>query len=701
MPLSDQQALEFIKRGKAAGISEDAIKRALQREGLASSTGQPYQPLAEGQPAGLRYEVLAEARKGERKMELQGPVMAAGAMLGGFVAGPRVLPQIAGEMAGTYLTGRMTGMEPKEAGTAALMAGGGGALGRSVAYGGTRLAGRMAGLHPETVKAGIRDPSLTRPAGPQAERHLGEELLNEVNLQQQSLPQLRRNFRASEFELQSETDRILRAQELARRNLSARGQAEEFGRATETRLGSQRAAESRTGEAVALREGFVKGKQAATLSRNEAIGKVSRDLEQTLGQAESELTAGRTAKEKLLQDATDKGVTIDVEPLLEAAEQLMPVKPTTGPRISAKSSLENFIANVRQNYGSDVGPLVGPTRVSPVEADRILQDMRAVSPSTYGDINQAESGRLFHRLQADFKNQIYDAVAGSGEASQQARRVLEAREGLRTYLSKENPGSFVKQIVAGGPGARDRLLALREFESTHETSGALEKSINDIAETYGESLKQLGQQQRAGVQAANNQYQRAISRLREGDFKGRQAAETIRQKRLDALEAGYKKKLDALDIQLRLAKGDYRGAFAKQPSTPQQQQKFEAIEGVRSAATDSNVSKFIKRFRAGREDQDAVANLRRFEQQAETGGVLERRARELAMKREWAGSDWADAYAIDGLLQPTRPGVIKSLALPVARFGARNVGRVGPASAGAVAAFEGVMSRKKLVRESP
>jgi hypothetical protein len=86
-----------------------------------------------------------------------------------FAGAGKIVPEIAGEAAGTYAGGRYSGLSDEEAKQAATMAGGAGLVGRTIAHVGTRVAGRAAGLKPETVQAGIDDPRLLRAPEPDAE----------------------------------------------------------------------------------------------------------------------------------------------------------------------------------------------------------------------------------------------------------------------------------------------------------------------------------------------------------------------------------------------------------------------------------------------------------------------------------------------------------------------------------------------------
>jgi hypothetical protein len=76
---------------------------------------------------------------------------------------------------------------------------------------------------------------------------------------------------------------------------------------------------------------------------------------------------------------------------------------------------------------------------------------------------------------------------------------------------------------------------------------------------------------------------------------------------------------------------------------------------------------------------------------AEYGTNFLQKFERLSMTKEWSGDVLSDAYAIDSILQPTRPGLIHGAARKVARGGARATKYAGPTAA-ASAAFYSAMS---------
>jgi hypothetical protein len=70
-------------------------------------------------------------------------------------------------------------------------------------------------------------------------------------------------------------------------------------------------------------------------------------------------------------------------------------------------------------------------------------------------------------------------------------------------------------------------------------------------------------------------------------------------------------------------------------------------------------------------------------------------AQRLAMQQEWQGKDLSKAMMIDSVLQPTRPGFVQSIALPVARGGAKITRVAGPVTAGVTAGTQSERRKKK------
>jgi hypothetical protein len=196
-PLSSKEAMAaFIQRARAAGKTDDDIRRFVaQKRG-----GEPYTPppdIAEPPPSGMPREVeemrAAGSRAEQQQILKEGALMGIGGLAGG-VAGEaagmaliprvartahtikrilatagRIAPEIAGEAAGTYAGGRLAEVPPEAAEEAAMISAVGGLAGRTIARVGTRFAGRAASMRPETVQAGIEDPSLLRAPEPDAE----------------------------------------------------------------------------------------------------------------------------------------------------------------------------------------------------------------------------------------------------------------------------------------------------------------------------------------------------------------------------------------------------------------------------------------------------------------------------------------------------------------------------------------------------
>lgn len=73
-------------------------------------------------------------------------------------------------------------------------------------------------------------------------------------------------------------------------------------------------------------------------------------------------------------------------------------------------------------------------------------------------------------------------------------------------------------------------------------------------------------------------------------------------------------------------------------------------------------------------------------------------ATRLAQSQEWQGKDFSKAIMIDSVLQPTRPTFVQSMALPVARGGARVTRVAGPATAAVTAGTQAEKRKKKEKR---
>lgn len=520
-----------------------------------------------------------------------------------------------------------------------------------------------------------RKIGLMRSPGEMEASNLGNKVIGRIESDQALLPQMRQDYSVTPYELSQRREGLLGKQASTQANINSSAESQIASQQEATRLANQQASQGKRIGIRGANVASITGRQTAREMRDSAIGNAGRQLDSTLGEAEHSLTGAYPTKMALLNQAKADGVTIDMAPIIKSAEQLIPVKPTTSPRQAAQSSLQNWIDSVKQNYTTADGSLT----VDPLEADRILSDLRAVSPKTYGDINQAESGRLFHQLQLGLKNQIYSKVLGSGQTASDIYRVLNAREGLRNYLSEDNPSGFVKQIVAGGPGARDRLMALREFEQTHGTGGQYENQVNQIRDQFGGTLKNIGVQHREAVDKINADYTAQINKTRSGDIKARNDIISTRDKKLAALEVGYKKKLDEIGIQQDLQAGRREQAFNKQTSTPWERQSFEAQENLRKYISAKNPADFVNAFRPGSENQDTVAALRSFERNSGTGGAIERELRSLALKKVWTDAETGRAFSL-------WRGLEKMIGKPVTKVltvGTRPIGR----SAAATAAF--------------
>lgn len=119
--------------------------------------------------------------------------------------------------------------------------------------------------------------------------------------------------------------------------------------------------------------------------------------------------------------------------------------------------------------------------------------------------------------------------------------------------------------------------------------------------------------------------------------------------------------------------------------------------GTRSKPSGAGAEK-IRNIRAATGDaQKNREVLQAYDE--EYGTNLLHEAERLSMQREWNSDDLVNAYMVDSALQPTRPGFVKGVALPVARVGARATKMIGPVAAG----VSGYRKRKRIpsVMESP
>lgn len=653
-------------------------------------------------PPSLRPVPQKELAVQGMKNAALGMVAPLGGMAGARFLGPMMWGPVAeaiGEGASIYGTSRAMGDNPKETGVNVLVGGG---LGLAVG-GLSDITARLTGTT-TSLPDGVVSETLHMPfnkarriaygnAPENANLNAGREVIDTINSEQARLPQMRQDYSQTPYSLEKQRLGLVGKQNEVASRIGNQSDLQMTALSDKLRQATAGLSLGRQSKSADLRTQTKVNITNNRLARDSAIGNAGRNIDSALSEAEHSL-AGNL--KDLLQSGDAGGVKIDVGPLLDKAQALIPVKPTTIPRQATKSALENWIDSVRQNYSTDIGPLIGKVEVSPTEAYRILQDLRAVSPGTYGNIKEAATGRTFHDLQRNFKQDIYDAVTGTGEEASKIHQTLNAREGLRTYLSEDNPSGFVKQIVAKGPGARDRLMALREFERTHGTSGQIEKSLNDIADRYGSELTRFGAEQRSGSERINAEYQASIEKLRAGDTAGRAKIDALRQKRLDALKKGYSKKLEDVGIQQDLAAGRRESAFNRQPSTLQEQQKFGAQENLRKYVSEKNPQDFVRNFLPGKsQDQSTVDAVRQFEQQSGVQpGTIESRLRELAMKDVWTQAEKGQATSLARIWE-------KFAGKPVAKFFAVWTKPIGRAAAGFGAYGARQMQEKKKESSEP
>lgn len=182
-PLASKGAMAaFIQRARSAGKSDDEIRIFVRQKRNAYTPPPDIAEPAGGLPADVQAMQPAAERARFNRQLGQGAAMSAGALIGGGMFSG-ALPQVAGEIVGAYTGGRLTGVPRQEAATGAVLGGGAGLVGRGLVAGGTRLAGKMAGIQSGTVKAGMRDPSLLKPAAVDAELQLARQLESSTGVQ--------------------------------------------------------------------------------------------------------------------------------------------------------------------------------------------------------------------------------------------------------------------------------------------------------------------------------------------------------------------------------------------------------------------------------------------------------------------------------------------------------------------------------------
>ena len=140
------------------------------------------------------------------------------------------------------------------------------------------------------------------------------------------------------------------------------------------------------------------------------------------------------------------------------------------------------------------------------------------------------------------------------------------------------------------------------------------------------------------------------------------------------------------------------GAAPKQAIAGRAIRTREAVENVfdlgKEARPTGTAAERIRTINSGSgEAQKNRAVLAAYDEQYDTHHLKD--AKRLAMQREWQGKDLETAYAIDSALQPTRPGFVRGIALPVARGGARIARVAGPITAGVTAGTQAERRKKK------
>lgn len=178
----------------------------------------------------------------------------------------------------------------------------------------------------------------------------------------------------------------------------------------------------------------------------------------------------------------------------------------------------------------------------------------------------------------------------------------------------------------------------------------------------------------------------------------------IRQNFTDPLKGAYTRGSESefygrlMDIRKELVNHLYNalgpGAAPSQEMANRALTTREAVENTFSTGTPAKPSgSGAEKIRAIRSNTGEAQKNREVlaAYDAEYGTNLLQKARNLSIQREWTGDAQADAYAIDSVLQPRRPGFVRGLARPVARFGARVTKGAGTTAA-AGAAFASAMN---------
>lgn len=193
-PLSSKEAMDrFIQRAREAGQTDDQIREFVQKKRAERQLPPPFDPRnpPSAEQADWNARVADFYKQLDRDTKI-GVASASGAMLGGALgeavgaaipaaartahiiprmisAGMRALPEAIGEFTGAGYGAEVAGASPSEARNIGAWSAGGGMVGRTVVRAGTRFLGRMAKVRPETVRAGIEDPTLLREPGREAE----------------------------------------------------------------------------------------------------------------------------------------------------------------------------------------------------------------------------------------------------------------------------------------------------------------------------------------------------------------------------------------------------------------------------------------------------------------------------------------------------------------------------------------------------
>lgn len=690
MPLTEDEKLKIINFGMDNRFKQEDIMEALRQADSGPMEPGPFRTVmtSPGQHSPEAAEFNAQLGKGA----IVGLTSLAGGVGAARVAGSLLTRPIAagiGEMVGAGGGTAWTGGTPREAAENAVLAGTLGLGVESAMNVGGRVLGSLTSMAPGTVTRTMAKPwneaagtMLRRPREGEAYQ-AGSQTLNAVEAAQGKLPQMRQAPQEP-YQLSQREAEIVGRQTAEERALSDYSDRAAFDQNEALRREQIDTLKNKRLELGGQREQTATEKLAAKHARDEAIGKVGRDLETSLYGQERTATAGLEGKKDIFNQATQEGVTLNADELIQQARSLIPLKPTTGPRVAARAALKKFIGRVKSQYTKAGGDLT----LDPIEADRLLGDIRSMVGESFGDINSGETSVAFRKLSRFWKEKIFEAVAGSGPKAAEIRASLEAREGLREYVSEKNPSGLVKEIIAGGPGSADRLAALREYETTQGTGGSFEKSINEIASKHGTAIKAIGERHSAGVEKINAEFETRSGRLREGDFKAKQALENARRAQLDTLKAKYEKELKAVEISQDLAASRRRAAFEKQPSTQHERALFESQERLRGHIGEKTLSKFVDNFRPGAENEDVVVALRDFEQRHGTGGRLEQTLRDLALRSEWSDADAGRAFSLWRTFE-------KFLAKPIAKTLLLGSAPVGRTAAGAAVAFNEATRPKK------